>query len=107
MIKKRTKNFNVKSLEFSVKDSIKIKKEYKEYEILAQNIFFTRDLVSEAPNVLNPESYAKICQELTKDGLKVKIIGEKEMKKLGMNAILGVGQGSSFESKLVILELQK
>lgn len=104
--KKKDKEFKVKSLEFSVKDSIKAKKEYKEYEILAQNIFFTRDLVSEAPNVLNPESYAKICQELTKDGLKVKIIGEKEMKKLGMNAILGVGQGSSFESKLVILELQ-
>ena len=77
---------------------------YSELETLADGIFLTRDLVSEPPNVLYPESFAQRCRELESVGLKVKILGEKEMAKLGMGSLLGVGQGSVRESKLVAME---
>ena len=66
--------------------------------------FFVRDLVSEPANVLHPESYAEICETLKKDGLEVQVFGEAEMTKLGMHSLLGVGQGSYKESKMVILK---
>ncbi len=102
--KLQDKEFKVSSLNFAVKEVKKAKKQFEELEILANNILFARDLVSEPANILNPESYAEICKKLTKDGLKVEILGEKEMQKLGMNSLLAVGQGSSKESKLVVLK---
>jgi leucyl aminopeptidase len=62
--------------------------------------------VSEPSNVLYPESYAKRIKALEKSGLKVTILGEKEMTKLGMNSLLCVGQGSERESQLVVIEYQ-
>lgn len=101
--KKEGKDLKVKKLDFVSKDPSKAKKEFVPYEILAGNVFLTRDLVSEPSNELNPESYATFCKTLKKDGLKIEVLGEKEMKKLGMNALLGVGQGSIKESKLVVI----
>ena len=72
-------------------------------DAVAEGVFMTRDLVSEPPNVLYPDSYAKRCKELTKLGVTVQILGEKEMAKLGMGALLGVGQGSVRESKMVVM----
>ncbi len=77
---------------------------YNDLEALAEGIVITRDLVSEPPNVLYPESFAERCRELESLGVKVKILGEKEMSKLGMGSLLGVGQGSVRESKLVAME---
>ena len=72
-------------------------------DAVADGVFMTRDLVSEPPNVLYPDSYAKRCRELTKLGVTVQVLGEKEMAKLGMCALLGVGQGSIRESKMVVM----
>ncbi len=68
-------------------------------------IFMTRDFVSEVPNVLNTIEYAnRIVKELAPfKTINVQTLSEEEMRKLGMNALLGVGQGSGFESKLVIM----
>ncbi|GER02892.1 hypothetical protein JCM17846_05740 [Iodidimonas nitroreducens] len=66
-------------------------------------VFLTRDLVSEPANILYPESFAKIAQSLGDDGIEVEVLNEKEMRKLGMNALLGVGQGSDRESRLVVM----
>ncbi len=102
--KKKDKELKIESLTVMVPDVAKVKKEYAELEILAQNIFFVRDLVSEPSNILNPESYAAICKTLKKDGLEVQVLGEAEMKKLGMGSLLCVGQGSARESQLVVLK---
>jgi leucyl aminopeptidase len=83
---------------------VKARKLFTELEAVAEGVFLARDLVSEPPNILYPESYAKILQGLKADGLKVQVLGEKEMEKLGMGALLGVGQGSSRESKLVVMQ---
>ena len=81
----------------------KAKKRFAELEAIADGVFLARDLVSEPPNVLFPESFAKRLQALKADGLKVDVLGEKEMEKLGMGSLLGVGQGSSRESKMVVM----
>ena len=54
--------------------------------------------------MLYPESFAARCKELSELGVKVKVLGEAQMQKLGMGALLGVGQGSVRESKLVVME---
>jgi leucyl aminopeptidase len=79
------------------------RKAFETLEKVAEGIFLTRNLVSEPANILYPESFANICQELTELGLEVDVMGEAEMKKLGMGALLGVGQGSARESKMVIM----
>jgi leucyl aminopeptidase len=66
-------------------------------------VFLTRDLVSEPPNVLYPESLARRTRELSKLGVKVEVLGEAQMRRLGMNALLGVGQGSKRESQMVVM----
>lgn len=72
---------------------------------LAQSIEFAKNCVNEPANVLYPESYAqKIIDEFRDLDVEIDVIGEREMKNLGMNAILGVGQGSSKESKLVVMK---
>ena len=77
---------------------------YAPLDKMADGVFLARDLVSEPPNVLYPESFALRCRELEELGVKVKILGEKEMKKLGMGSLLGVGQGSARQSQLVAME---
>ncbi len=74
------------------------------FEALERGTFTTRDLVSEPGNVLHPDEYAKRLSKLVKYGLKVNILDEKKLKKLGMNALLGVGQGSIRGSYLVTIE---
>jgi leucyl aminopeptidase len=76
---------------------------YERLEPTIGAVFFARDLVSEPANVLYPAEFARRARELTKLGVKVEILGEAEMKKLGMNVLLGVGQGSERESQLLIM----
>ena len=64
---------------------------------------FTKDLVSEPGNILHPDEYANRISKLKKIGLKIKIYN-KELKKMGMGALLGVGQGSERGSYLVTIE---
>ncbi len=71
---------------------------------LLDGVFLTRDLVSEPGNILHPDEYAKRILKLKKFGLKVTVYDQKKLKKLGMNALLGVGQGSIRGSYLVIIE---
>jgi leucyl aminopeptidase len=81
-----------------------ISNHYSDILSIIEGIFIARDLVSEPANILNPESYAARCEELTKFGLEVTVLGEQEMADLGMYCLLGVGQGSVIESKLVVLK---
>src|SRR5882724_4336094 len=76
---------------------------YERLEPTVGAVFFTRDLVSEPANVLYPAEFARRARELTKLGVKVEILGEAEMKKLGMNVLLAVGQGSERESQLLVM----
>lgn len=80
-------------------------KKYSEIESIVSGVYLARDVTSEPGNIIYPESYAKIIEEeLSPLGVKVTIMCEAEMRDLGMGALLGVGQGSARESKLVIME---
>ena len=96
---KRLININIigKKNNISLKDQLKFK-------ALEEGTFYARDLVSEPGNVLHPDEYAKRIKSLKKYGLKINIYDQKKLKKLGMNALLGVGQGSIRGSYLVTME---
>jgi leucyl aminopeptidase len=81
-----------------------LEKKYKYYDAIKEGVFLTRDLVSEPPNVLNPKKYTEEIKKLSKLGLKIEILNEVKLKKLGMNSLLGVGQGSENETFLVIIK---
>ncbi|MCW5734345.1 MAG: leucyl aminopeptidase [Enhydrobacter sp.] len=79
------------------------RKAYAALEPVVDSVFFTRDLVSEPANVLYPAEFARRAKGLAKLGLKVEVLGEAAMKKLGLNVLLAVGQGSERESQLLIM----
>jgi leucyl aminopeptidase len=70
----------------------------------AEGVELARNLVSEPPNVLHPESYAERIQALADLGLEVEVLDVPAMTKLGMGSLLGVGQGSDKASRLVVLK---
>jgi leucyl aminopeptidase len=98
------KNNNIQKLDLTVSNPSSCKKKYKYFSAVKEGIFLARDLVSEPPNILNPKRYTEEIKKLTKLGLKVEIFNEAKLKKLGMNALLGVGQGSKNETFLVIVK---
>ena len=82
----------------------KNKKSFDRFSSILEGTNYTKDLVSEPGNILHPDEYAKRLLKLKKIGLKVKVYNKKELKKLGMGALLGVGQGSVRGSYLVTME---
>ena len=82
----------------------RIAKNTDKVEAISEGVKLTRDLVTEPPNVMTPPKIAENAKALSTLGIEVKILGEKEMKKLGMGALLGVGQGSIHESQLVVMK---
>jgi leucyl aminopeptidase len=86
-----------------VGDPAAARRDFADMEKVAEGVFFTRDLVSEPANVIFPKSLAAEAKKLTKLGVKVQVLGIAEMRKLGMGALLGVGQGSAHESQLLIM----
>jgi len=76
---------------------------YRDLAAAAEAVAFTRDLVSEPANVLYPETLAERAAGLSTAGLDVEILDEDRMRELGMNAILGVAQGSVRPPRLVVM----
>jgi leucyl aminopeptidase len=66
-------------------------------------VVLARDLVNEPANVLYPVEFARRASALKKLGVLVEVLDRLAMKKLGMNALLGVGQGSEHESRVVVM----
>jgi leucyl aminopeptidase len=77
---------------------------YAPLDAATDGTYLARDLVNLPPNDLYPASFAEKIQELASLGLEVEVLGEKQMAKLGMGALLGVGQGSVKESQLGIMK---
>jgi leucyl aminopeptidase len=71
---------------------------------VAEGVFFTRDLVNEPANVLTTHDFAARLAAMQELGLDVEILDEEELMKLGMGALLGVGQGSESPSKVVVMQ---
>jgi leucyl aminopeptidase len=72
-------------------------------EGLADGVVWARDLINEPANVLYPNEFARRASGLRKLGVLVETLDVPAMRKLGMGALLGVGQGSSHEPKVVVM----
>ena len=99
----KDKKPSLKTLSLCVKGVSAARHAYRPMAKVAEAVDFTRDLVSEPGNVIYPESLAEACTKLAPLGVKVEILGVRQMTKLGMGALLGVGQGSARESRLVAM----
>ncbi len=73
-------------------------------QALANGVNLARDLTNEPPNELYPESFVSRAKALAKLGVKVEALDEKEMAKLGLNALLAVGKGSANPPRLLVLQ---
>jgi leucyl aminopeptidase len=86
-----------------VADVAAARKAWGTREPVAEGVIIARDLVNEPPNVLYPVEFAKRAAALRKLSVGIDILDVKAMEKLGMGALLGVGQGSRRDSRVVIM----
>src|SRR5690606_4944780 len=84
-------------------DAAAARKAFVVREAVAGGVLTARDLVNEPPNVLFPEEFAGRTLALKKAGCTVEVLNMAALKKLGMDALLGVGQGSARESRVVVM----
>ena len=91
----------LRTLTVNTPGAAEAKQAFASYDAIANAVCFARDLVTEPPNVIYPASLAEACKSLTALGVKVDVLDEKQMAKLGMGALLGVAQGSAFPARLV------
>ncbi|PQM27948.1 leucyl aminopeptidase [Sphingopyxis lindanitolerans] len=73
------------------------------YSAVADGVALTQTLVAEPPNILYPESFVERCQHLTDLGVELEVLDERQMKALGMGALLGVAQGSTRPPRLLAM----
>ena len=92
-----------RTLTIAVGDAGAVRRAFARREAINDGVTTARDLVNEPANVLYPAEFARRTSALKKFGLAVEVLDVKAMKKLGMNALLGVGQGSAHESRLVVM----
>ena len=95
---------SIKKILIQCNDPKTSRKIHKAGKALCDGIILARDLMNEPANILGPEEFAERAKSLTNVGIKVKVLGEREMEKLGMNALLGVGLGSVKPSKLAVMQ---
>jgi leucyl aminopeptidase len=87
----------------AVGDVAAAKKAFAPESHVVDGVIIARELVNEPPNVLFPIEFARRASQLRKLGVDVEVLDVKAMTKLGMGALLGVGQGSTQPSRTVIM----
>ena len=93
-------------ISFYLKEYNKAQQDFPYYQAINKGLFLARDLINEPGNELYPDSYAEIIlKDLQNyDGISVEVMNESEMRTHNMGALIGVGQGSHRESKLVTIK---
>jgi len=92
-----------RSITIATGDAAGARKAYAAHMAVAGGVLMARDLVNEPANVLYPEEFARRTAVLRKAGVAVEVLDAKALKKLGMGALLAVGQGSRRESRVVVM----
>ena len=101
--KEEDKPAEKRTVTIGVGDVAAARKAYAPREAVTGGVLMARDLVNEPANVLYPEEFARRAAGLKKAGVAVEVLDIAAMTKLGMNALLGVGQGSVRESRVVVM----
>ena len=72
---------------------------------IAKGMSFAKDLGNLPPNICTPTYLAQQAKALAKTHqLKLSVLEEKDMEKLGMGSLLSVSQGSRQPAKLIVIE---
>lgn len=99
---------NISSLErldFATQVSTDAAAAWKDLSAVAQGVYWARDLGNEPGNELYPEEYAnRIKKQLNPLGVKIEILDEKKLEKMGAGAIIAVGKGSIRPPRLVVMK---
>ena len=74
------------------------------YKAVADGVALTKELVTEPANIIYPESFVERCRHLAELGVEITVLDVPAMEKLGMGALLGVGQGSRRPSRMLIMK---
>lgn len=77
---------------------------YADFKCLCDAIFKTRDMVTEPANVMHPDKMLEEAENLKKLGVKINCLDRRDLEKLGMNAMAGVGLGSDKPTYLITME---
>lgn len=108
-LKYKTKNTEsleskLENVTFKVTEDSLAQTIFNQLKAVTEGVFLTRTLVSEPSNVLYPESMGDVAKTLSKIGLKVEVYSKKDLERLGMGGLIGVGQGSAKEPKLIVIQ---
>ncbi len=87
----------------AVRDPAAARRAFAPLSAVADGVVLARDLVNEPANVLFPAAFVGRATALRKLGVKVEVLDVPALKKIGMNALLGVGQGSAHDSRVVVM----
>ena len=96
----------LESVILAVEHPEKLKAVLTEAEDMAQSVNFARNLVHEPANILGTESFAQKAKDLEALGLEVIILDEKQLKDIGMRALLGVAKGAKSPARVAVLKWQ-
>ena len=86
----------------------KLKKGLKTGQVVGQGMNVAKELANLPGNVCTPSYLATSSRSAANKYKKLscRVFGEKEMKKMGMDCLLSVGNGSAQESKLISMNYQ-
>jgi leucyl aminopeptidase len=101
--KKKDNGADIKQVSLLTSAAAAARKAFQAFDAVADGVHMARDLVNEPPNTLYPEEFAKRAKELEKLGVKVEILDPKQMDKIGMRALLGVGLGSARPPRVAVM----
>ncbi|GHB75005.1 putative cytosol aminopeptidase 1 [Psychrosphaera saromensis] len=91
-----------KNYYFDVSDGKAATKAYLPLSYIESGVFLARDLTNETGTAMTPVEFVEAAKTLKKYGVKIKVLTPKELKKLNMNALEGVGRGSLHGARLII-----
>lgn len=101
--KNPTKKLSIETVRINCSDPLKANADWALFGARYKSANWVRDLINLPPNVLTPAHFAENCKTLEALGIEVLVLDEADMQALGMHALLGVGQGSRQESRMVAL----
>jgi leucyl aminopeptidase len=77
--------------------------------LIAHGVYFSRDLGNHPASHLNPDTLVDEAFKIEKEAkgkIQVEVLDEKECRRLGMNAFLGVAKGSDHPPRFIVLKYQ-
>jgi leucyl aminopeptidase len=92
-------------VEFSADKLAPVERGAQEAQAIARGVTLARDLVNQPANYVTPTRLGEIAQEIAKThGLSCRVLGEAQIAKEGMGALLGVARGSQEPPVFIVME---